>query len=97
MSEELLTELKGERDRILSELSEVEVKINEVKIRLAEEKFNVHVGSVIKNNGKQCRVFSIDPFCYPNVITVYANPKKKNGKFGIAVRSVFIAKPVGSV
>lgn len=84
----LLKKLEEERRVLKSKLYEINQKIEAEKIRLAEEKYGLCIGCVVKSHdGKEYKVTEITTsWDKPWVV---GNPRKKDGTFGIAKRNVY--------
>ena len=84
----MLTELKAKKESLQAQLIEVNEQIRIEQEEIVFEKYGVRVGSIVRNdNGKEYRVTKIEA-CW-DIPWLYGNPKKKNGIFGIAVRSLY--------
>ena len=83
----LITELGSKEKRLRKELCDVVEEIRTEKLRLAEEKYGVQIGSVVKWNDNDFRVTEIDPTWDPPWLK--GNPQKKDGTFGKSVRHIY--------
>jgi hypothetical protein len=74
-----------------SRVGDLERQLQEAKKRLHQaqlEEAGVSVGDVVVFKGEEFRVASVDPSPYGKA-WVKGNPKKMNGTFGNAVRSLY--------
>jgi len=86
----MLKELEQQEKDLLAKLNAVRESITEEKTRLAEHKFGVRVGSIVKDRkGIEHKVTQVDTRYYDGSPWLVGNPKKKDGTFGIAQRNLY--------
>jgi len=91
-------ELKKEYVKLGKELEELEaVRIcikqtrSSLGIEMTTERFGVKVGSIVIYKNNEYRVCRIEPHFYGEITKpwIIANPKKKDGTFGVAERNLY--------
>lgn len=84
---DILKKLQEQEAELLLSLTNVRIAINAEKLRLAENKFGVKIGSIVTWKGNEYRVTDIkDGYRKPWLL---GNPKKKDGAFGISIRHLY--------
>lgn len=78
------------RSRLLdSEMRELRERLRALQLSKAARDFNVTVGSLVTHKGRLFRVTSVDVRFSSGKPWVTANPKKKDGTFGVARRTLY--------
>lgn len=87
----MLEELIRQESALKSQLVDVRRRIHDEQLRQAKETFGVEIGSVVigKDGGKEYRVVEIQLAGYRDRPWVSANPRRKDGTFGTAVRNLY--------
>lgn len=86
MSEEQTIEFwEAEVNRLRSELATAKDRLDEARVKAS----GVSVGQIVMHNGKEHRVTEIDASWARAKPWLYGNPKKADGTFGTARRSLY--------
>jgi len=86
----MLEDLEKQSRELREKLSRVEKAIDAEKLRLTEEKYGVHIGSVVVDHkGVEHKVMKIDAHWFPDRPWLEGHPKKKDGIFSKAQRHVY--------